>query len=74
MTVSLNGTVAADRTPWPGLFPMNAAAARLVLDFLETGPDARSETAYLKAALDRLSRISGDGYADVYRSIDRPER
>ena len=25
MTVSVNGTVAADRTPWAGLFPMNAA-------------------------------------------------
>jgi len=45
------------------------AAARLVLDFLATGPDAPSETADLKAALDRLTRISGYGYTHAYRSI-----
>jgi len=45
------------------------AAARQVLDFMGTGPDAPSETASLKAALDRLSRISEEDYADVYRSI-----
>jgi hypothetical protein len=45
------------------------AASRLVLGFLETGPAAPGETANLKAALDRLSRISGDDYADVYLSI-----
>ena len=45
------------------------AAACLVLDFLDTGPDAPSETANLKPSLDRLSRVSGGGYADVYRSI-----
>jgi hypothetical protein len=44
-------------------------AARLVLDFLETGPEAPGETANLKASLDRLPRISEDGYADAYHSI-----
>jgi hypothetical protein len=45
------------------------AAARLVLDFLETDPNAPGETAKLNTALDRLFRISGDDYADLYLSI-----
>ena len=45
------------------------AAARQILDFLETGHDATDETGKLKASLDRLSQVSGDDYSGVYHSI-----
>jgi len=48
------------------------AASRPILDSLEAGEaghDATDETGNLKAALDRLSRICGDYYTDVYHSV-----
>lgn len=46
--------------------------ARRVLDSLksrDTGHGATGENGSLKAALDRLARVSGNNYADVYHSI-----
>ena len=40
-----------------------------ILESLEAGHDATDETGKLKAALDRLSRICGANYTDVYHSV-----
>ena len=54
----------------------DTATAHRILDFLETPWDAGFDTTgatgdaeKLKSALDRLGRISGDGFADVYHSV-----
>ena len=44
-------------------------AARLVLDFLEAGNDATTETDKLKAPLDQLNLVFGDNYTDVCHSL-----
>ncbi len=49
------------------------SSASRILDSLETrwdsSPDATSNTGKLRAALERLGRISGDCYADTYYSV-----
>ena len=57
----------------------DSETSRRVLDSLDsldsitanrsTGPGAGDDTQVLKAALDRLSRIGGDGYAGIYHSL-----
>jgi len=49
------------------------SSAFRILDVLETrwdsSPNATGETGKIRVALERLSRISGDGYADLYHSV-----
>ncbi len=51
----------------------DTATAARILDSLEArwdaGPDTMGDTGKLRASLERLGRISGDGYAGIYNSV-----
>ena len=58
MTVSLNGTVEADRTPWAGLFPMNAATP---ITDVHLGIEYRGEVVRAARWSASLGHAPGDG-------------
>ena len=58
MTVSVNGTVAANRTPWAGLFPMNAATP---ITAVHLGIEYRGEVVRAARWSPGLGQAPGDG-------------